>query len=102
MVARKARKRLIEEREVNRGSTVLVYFTGDRRPVTSQIAEDAVRPSLSTSSRVRGSVMFRPRAAPIVGTEEDKLAQLIEKVKLARSRAEAIAMAHPTIQASPE
>jgi len=43
-VPRKARVKLIREIQDSRGSTVLVYFTGDRRPFGSQMAEDAVIP----------------------------------------------------------
>lgn len=35
---------LISSLEKERGSKVIVYFTGDRRPFASKIAEDAVRP----------------------------------------------------------
>jgi len=43
-LARKERKELIRKIEESRKSNVLVYFTGDRKPVGSRIAEDAVRP----------------------------------------------------------
>lgn len=43
-VPRKERVKLIREIQDSRGSTVLVYFTGDRRPFGSQMAEDAVIP----------------------------------------------------------
>jgi len=36
--------KLIEKLEKERGSKVIVYFTGDRFPIFSRIAEDAVRP----------------------------------------------------------
>src|SRR5574341_883633 len=35
---------LIEDLEKKRGSKVIVYFTGDRQPFGSRIADDAVRP----------------------------------------------------------
>ena len=35
---------LISALEKERGSKVIVYFTGDRQPFGSRIAEDAVRP----------------------------------------------------------
>jgi len=35
---------LINDLEKERGSKVIVYFTGDRQPFSSKIAEDAVRP----------------------------------------------------------
>ena len=44
MDSRKERLELIREIQESRGSKVLVYFTGDRRPFSSQIAEDAVLP----------------------------------------------------------
>lgn len=37
-------RKLIEDLEMQRGSKVIVYFTGDRQPFGSRIAEDAVRP----------------------------------------------------------
>lgn len=36
--------KLIEDLEKERGSKVIVYFTGDRQPFGSRIAEDVVRP----------------------------------------------------------
>lgn len=36
--------KLIENLERKRGSKIIVYFTGDRQPFGSRIAEDAVRP----------------------------------------------------------
>lgn len=36
--------KLIEDLERKRGSKIIVYFTGDRQPFGSRIAEDAVRP----------------------------------------------------------
>jgi hypothetical protein len=36
--------KLIRDLEMERGSKVIVYFTGDRQPFSSRIAEDAVRP----------------------------------------------------------
>lgn len=36
--------KLIEDLERKRGSKIIVYFTGDRQPFSSRIAEDAVRP----------------------------------------------------------
>ena len=36
--------KLIKDLEKKRGNKVIVYFTGDRRPFGSRIAEDAVRP----------------------------------------------------------
>jgi len=44
MSSRKERLELIRKIQELRGSKVLVYFTGDRRPFSSQIAEDAVLP----------------------------------------------------------
>lgn len=44
MSSRKERLELIRNIQELRGSKVLVYFTGDRRPFSSQIAEDAVLP----------------------------------------------------------
>jgi hypothetical protein len=44
MSSRKERLELIRKIQGLRGSKVLVYFTGDRRPFSSQIAEDAVLP----------------------------------------------------------
>jgi hypothetical protein len=44
MTEREKRIELIERIQTNRSSQVLVYFTGDRRPFPSQIAEDAVLP----------------------------------------------------------
>jgi hypothetical protein len=41
---RQTRVELIQNIQELRGSRLLVYFTGDRRPFGSQIAEDAVRP----------------------------------------------------------
>jgi len=41
---RQARVELIQNIQKLRGSRVLVYFTGDRQPFGSRIAEDAVRP----------------------------------------------------------
>ncbi len=41
---RQSRIDLISKVQELRGSKVLVYFTGDRQPVGSRIAEDAVRP----------------------------------------------------------
>lgn len=35
---------IIQDLERSRGSQIIVYFTGDRRPFGSRIAEDAVRP----------------------------------------------------------
>ncbi len=35
---------MIGDLEKERGSKVIVYFTGDRQPFGSRIAEDAVRP----------------------------------------------------------
>jgi len=43
-VSRNSRVGLINKIQELRGSNVLVYFTGDRNPVGSRIAEDAVRP----------------------------------------------------------
>lgn len=43
-MSRENRVRLINEIEEVRGSNVVVYFTGDRQPIGSRIAEDAVRP----------------------------------------------------------
>jgi len=43
-MSRKERLELIKKIEESRNSKVLVYFTGDRRPFPSQIAEDAVLP----------------------------------------------------------
>lgn len=42
-MSRKSRVGLISEIEKNRESNVIVYFTGDRQPIGSRIAEDAVR-----------------------------------------------------------
>jgi hypothetical protein len=42
--ARKTRIKLIEDLEEWRKSKLIVYFTGDRQPFGSRIAEDAVRP----------------------------------------------------------
>ena len=36
--------KMIGDLEKERGSKVIVYFTGDRQPFGSRIAEDAVRP----------------------------------------------------------
>lgn len=44
MSGRRDRLELIQKIQEARGSKVLVYFTGDRRPFPSQIAEDAVLP----------------------------------------------------------
>ncbi|GFP42599.1 hypothetical protein HKBW3C_01723 [Candidatus Hakubella thermalkaliphila] len=44
MSSRKERVELIRKIQDSRDSKVLVYFTGDRRPFSSQIAEDAVLP----------------------------------------------------------
>lgn len=44
MNGRNQRLGLIRKIQETRGSKVLVYFTGDRRPFPSQIAEDAVLP----------------------------------------------------------
>ncbi|MFH0903716.1 MAG: hypothetical protein V1854_00820 [Methanobacteriota archaeon] len=41
-MGRNERIELIEKIQKSRGSKVLVYFTGDRKPIPSQIAEDAV------------------------------------------------------------
>jgi len=38
------RLELIQKIQEHRNSTVIVYFTGDRRPFSSQVAEDAVLP----------------------------------------------------------
>jgi len=43
-VSRENRIKLINKIQELRGSNVLVYFTGDRQPIGSRIAEDAVRP----------------------------------------------------------
>ncbi len=43
-MSRENRIRLIGEIEKLRGSRVVVYFTGDRKPIGSRIAEDAVLP----------------------------------------------------------
>lgn len=43
-MSRESRIGLINEIQELRGSNVLVYFTGDRKPIGSRIAEDAVRP----------------------------------------------------------
>lgn len=43
-MARAKRVELIQQIQELRGSNVLVYFTGDRQPIGSRIAEDAVRP----------------------------------------------------------
>jgi len=43
-VSRENRIELINKIQELRGSNVLVYFTGDRQPIGSRIAEDAVRP----------------------------------------------------------
>jgi hypothetical protein len=43
-VSREIRIGLISKIQELRGSNVLVYFTGDRQPIGSRIAEDAVRP----------------------------------------------------------
>jgi len=43
-VSREYRMGLIDKIEELRGSNVLVYLTGDRQPIGSRIAEDAVRP----------------------------------------------------------
>ena len=37
-------KELIQNIQKERGSKVIVYFTGDRPPINASIAEDAVRP----------------------------------------------------------
>ncbi|MBU2262998.1 MAG: hypothetical protein KKF02_13950 [Proteobacteria bacterium] len=44
MSGRKKRIELIRKIQKPRGSKVIVYFTGDRQPFASQIAEDAVLP----------------------------------------------------------
>jgi len=44
MVSRENRIGLINKIQELRGSNVIVYFTGDRQPIGSRIAEDAVRP----------------------------------------------------------
>lgn len=44
MSNRKERLEIIRKIQETRGSKLLVYFTGDRRPFPSQIAEDAVLP----------------------------------------------------------
>ncbi len=44
MTGRKERIELIRKIQESRGSKLIVYFTGDRRPFASQIAEDAVLP----------------------------------------------------------
>ena len=41
---RKERLKLIRNIQKQRGSKVFVYFTGDRLPFPSQVAEDAVLP----------------------------------------------------------
>lgn len=43
-MSREHRIELINKIQDLRGSNVLVYFTGDRQPIVSRIAEDAVRP----------------------------------------------------------
>lgn len=43
-MSRENRAGLINEIEKVRGSNLVVYFTGDRQPIGSRIAEDAVRP----------------------------------------------------------
>ncbi|MFQ6091371.1 MAG: hypothetical protein ACE5OR_01615 [bacterium] len=43
-MSRKGRLELIQKIQESRKSNVLVYFTGDRKPIGSRIAEDAVRP----------------------------------------------------------
>lgn len=43
-MARAKRVELIQQIQELRGSNVFVYFTGDRQPIGSRIAEDAVRP----------------------------------------------------------
>lgn len=43
-MSREYRMGLIDKIEELRGSNVLVYLTGDRQPIGSRIAEDAVRP----------------------------------------------------------
>jgi len=43
-MAREERIRLIRDLQTARKSQVIVYFTGDRKPFGSRIAEDAVRP----------------------------------------------------------
>lgn len=43
-MTRTARLKLLKALEEKRGSKIIVYFTGDRRPIGSRIAEDAVRP----------------------------------------------------------
>lgn len=43
-MSREYRIELINKLQEHRGSNVLVYFTGDRQPMGSRIAEDAVRP----------------------------------------------------------
>lgn len=43
-MARAERKALIERIEEARGSRVIVYVTGDRRPTGAQIGDDAIRP----------------------------------------------------------
>ncbi len=43
-MGRENRIELINKIQELRGSNVLVYFTGDRQPIGSRIAEDAVRP----------------------------------------------------------
>lgn len=48
-MSRENRIELINKIQELRGSNVLVYFTGDRQPIGSRIAEDAVRPCISIS-----------------------------------------------------
>jgi len=43
-MAREDRVKLIQDLQKARNSQVIVYFTGDRKPFGSRIAEDAVRP----------------------------------------------------------
>jgi len=43
-MSREKRIEFIQKIQDSRESNVLVYFTGDRRPIGSRIAEDAVRP----------------------------------------------------------
>jgi Serine dehydrogenase proteinase len=43
-MARKERKALIKKLQEHRESRVITYITGDRPPVTAQIADDAIRP----------------------------------------------------------
>ena len=43
-MSRDDRLKLIQSLQQDRNSQVVVYFTGDRKPFGSRIAEDAVRP----------------------------------------------------------